>query len=299
MKLAPLTGALLAGSVQGSLAVRWREEVSLEGTIRGRNLNPAGISPDWAGVVNFDLAGNVCVAGAGPVPGGGEREASGEPPARAGPDRRTPCERSTAASSMSAACSSRERDSTISAAGDLDKRLAFDAQIGDLGRLIPQTAGELRADGWVRWHDGRLDGSLTGRGRNLAADGVRVAAANLTARLGEGKGYPLHVAATLRKAAYEGFQAESVTLEADGTALRHTVNAALSAAGAEARIALSGAYDRGKLAGRDRPLLRPGPCRAVEPRRSRRAERRRRAHHPCPPRPHGGSAGADRDRPAS
>jgi translocation and assembly module TamB len=55
MKLAPLTGALLAGSVQGSLDVDWREGFSLEGTIRGRDLNPAGISPDWAGVVNFDL----------------------------------------------------------------------------------------------------------------------------------------------------------------------------------------------------------------------------------------------------
>ncbi len=57
VKLAPLTGALLAGSVQGNLDIGWREEVSLEGTIRGRNLNPAAISPDWAGVVNFDLRG--------------------------------------------------------------------------------------------------------------------------------------------------------------------------------------------------------------------------------------------------
>ena len=58
LKVAPLTGALLAGSVQGSVDVRWREEVFLEGTIRGRNLDPAGISPDWAGVVNFDLTGS-------------------------------------------------------------------------------------------------------------------------------------------------------------------------------------------------------------------------------------------------
>ncbi len=184
----------------------------------------------------------------------------------------------------------------INAAGDLGKRLAFAAQIGDLGRLIPQTAGELRADGWVRWRDGRLDGSVTGQGRNLAAGGVRIASANLTARLGEGKGYPLHVAATLRNVAYDEFQADSVTLEADGTALRHTVNAALRSAGAEARIALSGAYDRGswqgeivRFSGRDGV----GPWSLAAP---AALDRRRRARHPCPPRRHGGGAGADRNR---
>ena len=69
VKLAPLTGSLLAGSVQGSLSVRWRDGISLEGTIRGRNLNPAGIDPDWTGVVNFDLAGNGAWPGQAPPRG--------------------------------------------------------------------------------------------------------------------------------------------------------------------------------------------------------------------------------------
>ncbi|MHB9096573.1 MAG: translocation/assembly module TamB domain-containing protein [Syntrophales bacterium] len=258
VKLAPLAGSLLGGSVQGSLDVGWREEFSLEGTMRGRNLNPAGISPDWAGVVNFDLTGSCAWSGQAPPRG----EVSG----------------SLLGSSLHGQALTGELQAdfangglridrlalqgkgfSINAAGDLSRRLAFDAEVGDLGRLIPRTAGELRADGWVRWHDGRLDGSLTGQGRNLAAAGMRVAAANLTARLGEGKGYPLHVAATLSKAVYEEFQAESVTLEADGTALRHTVNAVLRSAGAEARIALSGAYSSGswqgeivRFSGRDR-----------------------------------------------
>ena len=67
------------------------------------------------------------------------------------------------------------------------------------------------------------------------------------------------MSATLHKAVYEEFLAESVTLEADGTALRHTVNAVLRSAGAEARIDLSGAYSSGiwqgeivRFSGRDR-----------------------------------------------
>jgi translocation and assembly module TamB len=50
-----------------------------------------------------------------------------------------------------------------------------------------------------------------------------------------------------------------MTLEADGTALKHTVNAVLRSAGAEARVTLSGAYNSGiwqgeivRFSGRDR-----------------------------------------------
>ena len=249
VKLAPLTGALLAGSVQGNLDVRWHEEFSLEGTIRGRNLNPAGISPDWAGVVNFDLTGS----GAWPrqAPFRGEVSGSLLESRLHGQALTGEFHANLAGGRLHVGrLLLKGKGFDINAAGDLDKRLAFDAQIGDLGRLIPQTAGELRADGWVRWHDGRLDGSLAGSGAKLAAGGVRVASAHLAARLGEGKGFPLHIAAALRNVAYKEFQVDSVTLEADGTSLRHTLNAALHGSGAEARITLSGAYDQGAWRGR-------------------------------------------------
>ena len=43
--------------------------------------------------------------------------------------------------------------------------------------------------------------------------GVVGSPVNLTARIESGKGYPLHVAATLRKVAYDRFQADTVTLD--------------------------------------------------------------------------------------
>lgn len=247
-RLAPLTGSLLAGSVQGCLDLNWEEEVSLKGSVRGRNLNPAGISADWAGVVNFDLAGGVAWPSQAPLRG----EVSGRllESRLHGQALTGEIQADFARGDLSIGrLALRGKGFDISAAGTLGKRLDFNAQIGDLGRLIPRTAGELRADGWVRWRDGRLDGAVTGRGGNLAAGGLRIAAANLTARLGEEKGYPLHVAAKLHKASYDLFQVDSVTVEADGTALRHTVHAALISAGAEARIDLTGAYDRGSWQG--------------------------------------------------
>lgn len=243
VKLSPLTGSLLAGSVQGGLDLSWEEEVTLKGTVSGRNLNPAGVSPDWVGVVNFDLVGGIAWPSQAPPRGdvtGRLLESRLHGQALIGEVQADFARGDLHIGRLAL----RGKGFDISAAGILGKRMAFNAQIGDLGRLIPRAAGELRADGWVRWRDGRLDGAVAGRGRNLAAGGLRIAAANLTARFGEEKGYPLHVAAKLHKAAYDRFQADSVTVEADGTALRHTVHAALSSAGAEARIGLAGAYDR-------------------------------------------------------
>lgn len=244
VRLAPVNGSLLAGSVQGSLDFGWGEAVSLRGTIRGRNLNPAGIAPDWAGVVNFDLAGDILWPTQAPLRGNVKgrllesrlhgQTLSGEVQADFTGDRL-----------HVGRLALRGRGFDITAAGNLDKRLGFAVQIGDLSRLVPETAGELRTDGWVSWREGRLEGAITGRGGNLVVGGVQIAAANLTAQLGEGKRYPLHVVAKLRRVGYGRFQADAATIEVDGTTLRHTGRAAFSAQGAEAQIALSGGYTRG------------------------------------------------------
>ncbi len=243
IKLAPLTGSLLAGSLEGRLDINWKQEISLKGTLRGRNLNPAGISPDWAGAVNFDLLGGIAWSSQAPPRGevnGRLRDSRLHGQSLQGEFQAD----FTRGDLRIGRLALQGKGFKISASGTLGERLAFNAQIGDLGRLIPRTAGELQADGWGRWRDGRLDGAVVGRGRNLAGGGLRIAAANLTARIEDAKGSPLHVAAKLHQAAYERFQVDTVTIEADGTALRHTVQAALHSADAEARIVLAGAYDQ-------------------------------------------------------
>lgn len=248
MKLAPLDITLLDGAVQGDLAVGWRDGVSLSGAFRGRKLNPAGIAPDWTGEVNLDLRGNVVWSKTAPLRGEVRAELlesrlhgralTGELRADYGNGTLT-----------IGRLALRGKGFDIRAAGDLDKRLAFFAQISDFSRLVPRTAGELRTEGWVSWRAGIAGGSVTGHGRNLAADGMRIAAADLAARLEEGKGYPLRVTASLRQVAYGRLRADAATLEATGTALRHTVDATLRSTGAELRLALSGAYRRGSWQG--------------------------------------------------
>ena len=100
--------------------------------------------------------------------------------------------------------------------------------------------------------------AVTGTGSGLAYAGTRIQAAALTARLDQGTGYPLHASASLRGVAYGDYGLDTVSLVADGTLLRHTLNATLTSGGAEARLNLAGGYNNSiwtgeitRLAGRD------------------------------------------------
>ncbi len=250
VRLSDVSGTLLEGNVRGEMEGGWEGGLSLRGTIRARGLNPAMIAPRWSGVVNADLSGTVQRPLHAPLhwklsaelpesslhghPLTGELRAEG-----AGANLRI------------GRLALHGRGFDIDARGMLAKRLSLAARVRDLSRLIPGTAGELGADGWVRWNRGRLTGDLSGSGRNLQAYGIRMAAANLTARLGEGAGYhPLHVTATLRRARYGRFQADSAALRADGTLADHSLDATLISSASEARMGVTGSYNQGAWHGR-------------------------------------------------
>jgi translocation and assembly module TamB len=249
MQLDSFNGSLLDGSVQGNLKLTWLKDVTLSGAIRGRNLNPARINPAWTGVVNFDLTGNMTRSEFAPLRGAAsgtllESRLHGQP--LTGKWSVTFADNNLDIGQLTL----KGKGFDINAAGKLNKRLAFTADVSDLSRLIPETAGALRAGGWVCWRDGRLSGALTGQGGNIAANGVRIADVKFNAGIGEGKGYPLQVYATGRKVEYKHFRADTVILEAEGNTLGHTLKAAISSTGAEARLVLSGAYSQGYWRGK-------------------------------------------------
>lgn len=248
MKLAPITGSLLDGAVQGSLAVAWRKGISLDGSFRGRNLSPARLSPDWKGVVNLDLRGHAAWEEGMPLQGkvaGSLLESRLHGRALTGEVRAGVSGSNLRIDRLAL----QGKGFVLGAAGELDRRLDFSARVSDLSGLVPGAAGAMRTDGWLRWHKGSLSGAISGQGRNLAAGGVRMAAADLSARLGVGQGYPLHVAAALRKPCYGTFRADSATLKATGSLHDHTVHAALQSGEAKARLALDGGYRRGRWQG--------------------------------------------------
>lgn len=257
IELAPLNASLLGGTVQGNLRVGWRAGVAVSGALQGRKLDPAALAPDWTGEVNLDLQGNAAWSGSAPPRGelrGSLLESRLHGKTLTGELRAAFADGNLTVSRFALL----GKGFALNAAGELAERLAFSAEISDFSRLVPWTEGELRTEGWLRRRAGNLTASVTGRGRNLAAAGARVAAAELAGRLEEGKGYPLHATVALRKVVYGNFRADAATLEVSGTTLRHTAAMTLRSAGAEGEVALSGSYRSGswqgeivRLSGRD------------------------------------------------
>ncbi|KAB0669084.1 translocation/assembly module TamB [Oryzomonas sagensis] len=258
IKLAPLNGRFLDGSLAGNLDMNWRDGFAMQGVISGRNLNPARIAPDWKGRANFNATGTLAWPWKAPLSGsvsGVLLESRLHGQGLAGGVQADFAENNLNLSRLAL----QGKGFDLHASGELNRRLAVAARITDLSLLVPGAAGTLRADGWVRWRERHLSGAVAGTGSKLAWHGARAAAANLSARLEEGAGSPLHVAASLRDAVYDGYALGDVTLAADGTLPHHAVSATLHSAGSEARLNLAAGYGAGtwkgeitRFAGRDR-----------------------------------------------
>jgi translocation and assembly module TamB len=257
MRLAPLTGSILDGSLAGNLDMNWRDGFELRGMLSGSNLNPTRLDPGWKGVVNFSATGFLSKAGKAPLSGsvsGALLESRLHEQALTGLMQADFVDNNLSLNRLAL----QGKGFDLHASGDLKQRLIVATKISDFSRLVPGSSGTLQADGWVRWSDRQLSGAVAGTGSKLAYAGMRIAAANLHARLGQGTGYPLHVEASLRDVMYDGYLLNAVTLAADGTLPRHTMNVALRSAGSEARLSLAAGYNAGiwkgnvtTLAGRD------------------------------------------------
>lgn len=255
--LTALQGLLLDGTVTGDARADWREGIAVSGSLRGRNLNPAKVFPQWKGIVNIDLAGSAARPRTGPP----RADLSGR----------------LLESRLNGKTLAGEADVNLSgdnvvirrlalrgkgfdtrASGELRNRLDFDARVGDLSGLVPGAAGTLTAAGWMRWRDKRLSGSFTASGRKLVVDGLSASLADISASLSEGPGYPVRIDAAARGAVFSGYHVDSLHLAAAGIVERHTVEVSLKAAGLQAAATLSGGYKKElwtgwitRLSGRD------------------------------------------------
>ncbi len=246
--LTALAGTILSGTVGGDLKVDWQDGIHLAGALRGRNLDPAGIAPDWKGLINFNLAGNLFQKKDAPMKGALEGtllESRLHGRALTGDVRGTFAGDLVNIGSLNL----NGKGFSVHAAGELEKRLGLLVKIDDLSRLVPGASGTLHADGWVRRYEGRLSGAIRGQGRALAANGARIDSADLTVRIGPKQDDPLQVIATLRSVAYNPFHARFLSLEASGSGKQHTIQAALRNPGAEVLLQLTGGYHDGSWRG--------------------------------------------------
>jgi len=257
IRLAPLTGSLLDGSMAGNLDMDWRDGFALAGTINGRNLNPARIAPDWKGVANFNATGKMSWPEKSPVIGNVsavilESSLHGQP-------LTGELKADFTGSNISLAkLALQGKGFDLHASGELNQRIALAARISDFSKVIPGSSGSLQAEGWMRWHEQQLSGTINASGNKLTYGSTQVSTANISAQLQQGLDVPMQIKAALRDVTYDGYTLSSVTTAVEGTLPQHTVSATLRSGDNEARFEIAAGYKeniwKGKinhLAGRD------------------------------------------------
>jgi translocation and assembly module TamB len=249
-RLAPISGAVLDGRISGALDIIWSEGMRVRGALAGRGLNPSRLSPEWRGVVNLDIAGNFEKPRTG-VAKGALRGKLLESRLH-GQDLKGELDGAFAGKNVRIdRLLLVARGFDLRGFGELEQRLNLLARVSDLSRLVPGSAGQLNADGWVRYRDGVFAGAAKGEGGNLSVAGARAASAKFDAALGAGPAYPVHLNAALASLKVGRLQVASALVTLDGTAARHTVNATLAAAQAQTQLTLRGGLEhktwRGEL----------------------------------------------------
>ena len=248
VKLAPVAASVLDGSLAGNLHFDWRNGFAVDGNVSGRNLNPARLDPEWKGLVNFNASGSFDQDKGNKTTGKIRgvlldsrlhgQQLTGELHTDISGD-----------TILFSRLKLHGKGFDLLGSGDLTQRLAFDARITDVSRLVPHASGNIRADGWVRWRDRQLSGAVTGTGKKLAFAGTSVATVNLDARLFEGAAYPFKISATLLELTHEQYGVQAVKLSAQGTLQQHKIDATLNSGRASARLTVAAGYNAAAWSG--------------------------------------------------
>lgn len=249
VKLTSLKGSWLDGSLSGEMDIGWKDLITLKGSLEGTGLDPARVSPDWSGRINFVFEGEVRQPKDAPIEG----HVSGrflDSRLRGRALRGEFEARMTRGDFVISALDLHGRGFDIHAAGELKKRITFAADIRDLSGLAPGTRGSLSTQGWLSFHEGIAVLAATGRGRAVSTGGLSVSSASFDLFLGDAKDRPLRFRSDMKGLTYGRLLLDSLFLEAKGTLSGHAITAALRSPRAEATASLQGSYRSGSWRGK-------------------------------------------------
>ncbi len=241
-------GSWLGGTLTGSLAARWSDGLFLSAALSGRNFNPARVTPDWDGVVNLDMSGEMHKSDTAPLQGKISakllssqlrgRQLTGELAARID-NQDIIIDRLLL----------RGKGFDISASGNIARKISFDFLADDLGGLVPGTAGYLRVTGDVSRKAGRFGGNATGTAKALRVESLRLKTASFTAALSDTKDQTLKLHLAAQNLGYGTFLAKEAGLDISGTLDHHRIELEATSTAGSLRTSLEGKYQSGIWAG--------------------------------------------------
>jgi translocation and assembly module TamB len=242
--LTGLDGSWLAGTIRGSAWIAWRKTFSFSSEVQARKLDPSLIAKEWTGEINADVKAQVRLAENKPP----EAEFSArflESMMRGKALTGAVEARLAAGNFLVERLFLKGKGFDIAAGGELGKRLGFRADITDLSGLVPGAKGVLRAEGWVRRHNKRFSGDVTGSTRGVAARGLRIGVADFNGSFSEARGYPMRLKAKIRGLIFRGLRADSAHLSIAGTTASHAIELSMRSGGAAMHARLEGGYNKG------------------------------------------------------
>jgi len=216
-----LKGSLLDGQIEGEFLVGMAEKFSLEGTMQGRNLNPAVIRPDLSGEVNVKVGLKLQESRTTGINGDLDVELLGSR------FLGRPLTGKLAASLNRdllkvAVCEVHGNGFDLSARGVLQDRLVYEIRVRDLSGLIPEARGRVSGSGWIRWGGGTPAGMLKAGGTMLSLDQVSARAVDLDIHMEKGPEGPIEATAKVQGLTYADFSINGGSAELRGTARDHT-----------------------------------------------------------------------------
>lgn len=166
LTLTNLRGEFMRGELGGKAELDWSKGFGVQASLRGRRLDPAQITPDWPGLLNFEVDGSFAVGADQPM----TIDVQGrflESTLR-GRALRGVVDGAWRGSELNLRALELQGEGIdLSAKGRLSQRIDFNLNVPRLGGVIPDAAGRVESQGWLRWSPGKPAGELTLRAADL------------------------------------------------------------------------------------------------------------------------------------
>jgi len=166
LEVTTLMGRWLDGSVKGPLRISWANGFSLQGSLQGRKLNPALLTPDILGEINLNLDGRLLWP------------KTGKPGAVFDANL---LESRLLDKAVTGALEGRWEGSLLNIAhlrlrgrgfdlrgkGILQEKITLEGEVTDLSQFITQAKGQISGTGWFRYQEDRLSGAMVAESKEL------------------------------------------------------------------------------------------------------------------------------------
>lgn len=230
----------LDGEIGGEVAVRWAPQITIQGNLTGRGLNPEAAGLALPGRINLEAKGSWSQPVNGPM--SAELQAKLLPSTLRGYPLQGKVDAKLQGQDLQLqTLELRSRGVDVSAKGRLRQRIDFITKVDDLAGLLPELAGAVQGQGWIRWRDDKLAGQISGSGRGLRYEPWRIQKFSFAASLADNR------SATL-KANLTGIQngelsIPSLALQGNGRLDRHNLAAQITLPRqAHLKLAAAGGY---------------------------------------------------------